>query len=281
MTVAGQETLTTREEKERKFSQELDEIIENCHAHLDGMIDQMEATVVTTSDCTACSGPEGEDEDKKISMTSLIAPSDMTVHSHYNSFRTSMFNASSYASSLSSFSDDDEFKPLYISDDDENLEANKLSRRTSRVKSLNQAQKSLDEAIKLLAATITERVMMEAKSIAAKDHSTQSLDSAYNGSSASESVAESVSNGSTESKLDAPDLNEITDHIAHQIVTDAIQKAQDQILLHSSTGRTFGTFWDHNVQEVPAPQIQDGSLETIANQIVLNAIQTAKNQLSK
>ena len=69
-------------------------------------------------------------------MTSLIAPSDMTVHSHYNSFRTSMFNASSYASSLSSFSDDDEFKPLYISDDEEAKEVEaKLSRRTSRVKS--------------------------------------------------------------------------------------------------------------------------------------------------
>ena len=73
---------------------------------------------------------------QKISMTSLIAPSDMTVHSHYNSFRTSMFNASSYASSLSSFSDDDEFKPLYISDDEEAKEVEaKLSRRTSRVKS--------------------------------------------------------------------------------------------------------------------------------------------------
>jgi len=272
----------------------LDEIIENCHAHLDGMIDQMELTANRDSDRSedhegAFEGHEGlqaeEDEDKKISMTSLIAPSDMTVHSHYNSFRTSMFNASSYASSLSSFSDDDEFKPLYISDDEEAKEVEaKLSRRTSRVKSLNKAQKSLDEAIKLLAATITERVMLEAKSIAAKE-STQSLDSAYNGSIPTGSTAGSIAGsttGSTRSitgsgrKLDSPDLNEITDHIAHQIVTDAIQKAQDQILLHS-TQRSFGTFWDHGVVSQP----QDGALESIANQIVLNAIQTAKNQLSK
>ena len=40
----------TREEKERKFSQELDEIIENCHAHLDGMIDQMELSANRDSD---------------------------------------------------------------------------------------------------------------------------------------------------------------------------------------------------------------------------------------
>ena len=220
-------------------------------------------------------------------MTSLIAPSDMTVHSHYNSFRTSMFNASSYASSLSSFSDDDEFKPLYISDDEEAKEIEaKLSRRTSRVKSkgspypndhdqfqtgrssnrtescgpqnrrvrgtdrsveprdgpwiplksLNKAQRSLDEAIKLLAATITERVMLEAKSIAAKE-STQSLDSAYNGSIPTGSTTGSMIGSTTgsaagstrsitgsERKLESPDLNEITDHIAHQIVTDAIQK---------------------------------------------------------
>ena len=86
----------------------------------------------------------------------------------------------------------------------------------------------MDEAIKLLAATITERVMLEAKSIAAKE-STQSLDSAYNGSIPTGSIAGSTT-GSTRSitgsgrKLDSPDLNEITDHIAHQIVTDAIQK---------------------------------------------------------
>ena len=100
------------------------------------------------------------------------------------------------------------------------------------LKSLNKAQKSLDEAIKLLAATITERVMLEAKSIAAKE-STQSLDSAYNGSIPTGSTAGSIAGsttGSTRSitgsgrKLDSPDLNEITDHIAHQIVTDAIQK---------------------------------------------------------
>jgi len=52
--------------------------------------------------------------------------------------------------------------------------------------------------------------------------------------------------------------------------------AQDQILLHS-TQRSFGTFWDHGAVSQP----QDGALESIANQIVLNAIQTAKNQLSK
>merc|ERR1712131_346233 len=257
------------------------------------MIDQMELSANRDSDRSedhegrfesheGLQAEDGqEDEDKKISMTSLIAPSDMTVHSHYNSFRTSMFNASSYASSLSSFSDDDEFKPLYISDDEEAKEIEaKLSRRTSRVKSLNKAQRSLDEAIKLLAATITERVMLEAKSIAAKE-STQSLDSAYNGSIPTGSTTGSMigittgsAAGSTRSitgserKLESPDLNEITDQIAHQIVTDAIQKAQDQILLHS-TRRSFGTFWDHGVVSQP----QDGALESIANQIVLNAIQ--------
>ena len=100
----------------------------------------------------------------------------------------------------------------------------------------------MDEAIKLLAATITERVMLEAKSIAAKE-STQSLDSAYNGSIPNGSITGSTTGsavgsaagsriGSTRSitgserKLDSPDFNEITDHIAHQIVTDAIQKGK-------------------------------------------------------
>ena len=67
----------TREEKERKFSQELDEIIENCHAHLDGMIDQMEMSANRDSersenlsegleDSEGLQGAEGgpEDEDK-------------------------------------------------------------------------------------------------------------------------------------------------------------------------------------------------------------------------
>ena len=56
--------------------------------------------------------------------------------------------------------------------------------------------------------------------------------------------------------------------------------AQDQILLHS-TRRSFGTFWNHGVVPGEVSQPQDGALESIANQIVLNAIQTAKNQLSK
>ena len=56
--------------------------------------------------------------------------------------------------------------------------------------------------------------------------------------------------------------------------------AQDQILLHS-TQRSFGTFWNHGVVPDVVSQPQDGALESIANQIVLNAIQTAKNQLSK
>ena len=68
---------STREEKERKFSQELDEIIENCHAHLDGMIDQMELSANRDSersenlsegleDSEGLQGAEGgpEDEDK-------------------------------------------------------------------------------------------------------------------------------------------------------------------------------------------------------------------------
>ena len=84
--------------------------------------------------------------------------------------------------------------------------------------------------------------MLEAKSIAAKE-STQSLDSAYNGSIPTGSTAGSIAGsttGSTRSitgsgrKLDSPDLNEITDHIAHQIVTDAIQKGLFQ---------NFGQFW--------------------------------------
>ena len=41
----------------------------------------------------------------------------------------------------------------------------KVSRRSSRVKSLNQAQKALDDAIKLLAESITSRVMTEAQTI--------------------------------------------------------------------------------------------------------------------
>ena len=80
--------------------------------------------------------------------------------------------------------------------------------------------------------------MLEAKSIAAKE-STQSLDSAYNGSIPNGSITGSTTGsaagsriGSTRSitgserKLDSPDFNEITDHIAHQIVTDAIQKGK-------------------------------------------------------
>ena len=89
--------------------------------------------------------------------------------------------------------------------------------------------------------------MLEAKSIAAKE-STQSLDSAYNGSIPTGSTAGSIAGsttGSTRSitgsgrKLDSPDLNEITDHIAHQIVTDAIQKGLFGILATFGLGRGY------------------------------------------
>ena len=50
---------STREEKERKFSQELDEIIENCHAHLDGMIDQMELSANRDSEDRSENPSEG------------------------------------------------------------------------------------------------------------------------------------------------------------------------------------------------------------------------------
>ena len=66
----------TREEKERKFSQELDEIIENCHAHLDGMIDQMELSANRDSDRSedhegtfeSHEGLQAEEDEDKVSV---------------------------------------------------------------------------------------------------------------------------------------------------------------------------------------------------------------------
>ena len=100
----------------------------------------------------------------------------------------------------------------------------KLSRRSSRVKSLNQAQRALDDAIQLLAENITKRVMDEAQVIMrAKvldslfisfiqilQESTHSLDSAY----------ETVSLPRTPTDS----FNNLTDQIAHQIVNEAIRK---------------------------------------------------------
>ena len=101
----------------------------------------------------------------------------------------------------------------------------KLSRRSSRVKSLNQAQRALDDAIQLLAENITKRVMDEAQVIMRakvctssselnsnlRQDSTNSLDSAYE---------TSLPRTPTDS------FNNLTDQIAHQIVNEAIRKGE-------------------------------------------------------